>query len=94
MNIKELLDIANKGYPDEFLSQYYNGQGKAKKGSGDTLAEFIVNELIETFDLETDDQEQMSTAIEKLNMAVTDLEQVVVVLEHGFGEVWAKNITR
>lgn len=46
MKLIDLLNIANKGYPDGFLSEYYNHEsGDPIDGSGDTLAKFIVIEL-------------------------------------------------
>ena len=54
MKLPELLNAANKGYPDGYLAEYYETKtGARKRGSGDTLAEFIVLELIDTFDAKT-----------------------------------------
>jgi len=80
MTIKQLLDKANEGYPDCFLSQYYDKTGKPKKATGDGLAEFIVNELIETFDPGIDSEGQLSTAYLKLEAAKSDLDSVILCL--------------
>jgi hypothetical protein len=77
MTLVELLDKANAGYPDGFLREYYNSKtGRPRKGKGDTLAQFIVIELSETFDPDADDDDQRYTADRMLRAAVTELESV------------------
>ena len=57
MKLLELLNTANRGYPDGYLAEYYDTRtGERKSGSGDTLALFVVIELTETFDPEADDE--------------------------------------
>ena len=60
----ELLNLANKGYPDGFLSEYFDQEtGEyAEADFGDTLAQAIVAELTDTFDPDATDQEQVDTA--------------------------------
>jgi len=55
MKLLELLNAANQGYPDRDLAEYYDTKTGAlkKHGSGDTLAKFIVLELIDAFDAKT-----------------------------------------
>jgi hypothetical protein len=56
MTLLELLNTANQGYPDGDLEEYYDTKtGERKSGSGDTLAQFIVLELIDTFDSKSPD---------------------------------------
>ena len=82
LTLLELLSIANKAYPDEYLSNYYNPDTGAKvKGSGDGLAEFIVIELIETFEMRAPREEQKDTAIRVMHSAVRQLKSVVAALE-------------
>ncbi len=80
MKCKELLDIANKGYPDGFLSEYYDDQGNSKDGFGDGLAKFVVVELIETFSPDQDDAEQVSVAVHCLENAVQELQAIIEAL--------------
>lgn len=78
LTLVELLNMANQGYPDGFLSGYYNGKtGSKKRGSGDTLAQFIVIELRETFDEEAPREEQIEEAHRVLNNGIRDLEGVI-----------------
>jgi hypothetical protein len=57
------LDLANEAYEDGFLANYYTKEGNLKKnGSGDTLAKFIVIELIETFDPKASRDNQLIVA--------------------------------
>lgn len=59
----ELLELANEAYEDGFLANYYTKEGNLKKnGSGDTLAKFIVIELIETFDPKASRENQLIVA--------------------------------
>jgi len=83
MQIKELLDLANKGYDDGFLSEYYDDEGKLKEGFGDGLARFIVVELMETFDSDASEEEQRSTAMAAMDMARRDIEAVHTALHRG-----------
>lgn len=66
---KELLDLANEVYDDGFLANYYTKEGKVKNGSGDTLAKFIVIELLETFDPKAEKKNQLRTAMEAMESA-------------------------
>lgn len=75
MTILEILDIANAAYPDEFLGNYYNletGEFDGN-GSGDTLAEFIVRELIETYVESDTDSEQLAEAIRVIKRGMENL---------------------
>ncbi len=81
MTILELLNRANQGYPDRLLSAFYNkSTGAPHSWNGDTLAKFIVLELHETYDSSTTDQAQLSTAIQALRQAVSELEGVIQAL--------------
>lgn len=79
----DLLKLANQGYPDAYLAEYFwpeTGDYRAE-GFGDHLAEFIVCELLDTFDPEVSDQEQADTAYNALHSAVSDLRSVMAVLQ-------------
>jgi hypothetical protein len=76
MSPKELLDLANKAYPDEYLCEYYNKDGQRKTGCGDKLAEFIVVELLETYDPDGTNEQQLRTAMKKINRAILNLKAV------------------
>jgi hypothetical protein len=78
--LKELLDLANAAYDDGYLANYYTKEGKLKKnGSGDTLAKFIVIELIETFDPKQTKKQQLYYAAQGMERAK---EQLCMVQDH------------
>lgn len=95
MKLRELLDIASKGYPDEHTKLAYEGVNDEALESalldeeiGDTLALFVVREIIGTFD-EDDvagndadgaDVHQIHGAIEAMQRAKDDLEEVINAL--------------
>lgn len=81
MELKELLDIANEGYPDGYLSHYYDDDGNLLDGHGDTLARFIVIEIIETYAPGESDREQLDTAITAIERAKKDTEGVIRALK-------------
>ena len=82
MKLLELLNAANEGYPDGYLAEYYDPYtGKRKSGDGDTLAKFIVLELIDTFDSKATDDAQIGIATQMLERARTDLLGVIQALE-------------
>ena len=82
MKLPELLNAANQGYPDGYLEEYYDTKtGARKRGSGDTLAEFIVLELIDTFDSKSPDDSQIGIATQMLERARRDLLDVIQALE-------------
>ncbi len=84
MTLLELLEAANKGYPDGDLARHYDGTtGKHKMpepGWGDTLANFIVWELGETFDPESSFTDQIHEATTMLQRAKADLDGVLDAL--------------
>ena len=74
MKTIEILEAANKYYPDHFLGEYYNAFGEFVEFSGDGLAEFIVNELIEAAD-------NIDSAVHVLENAKRDLDLAIAGLE-------------
>lgn len=77
MKIVELLNRANSGYPDGFLSEYYDESGNYYPGSGDCLARFIVSEIIDTFNPKASDDDQLRQAAMALRHAIYDIEAVM-----------------
>ncbi len=83
MKVKDLLDIAGRGYPDGGLSDFYDDQGKPKEapeGLGDGLARFIVVELFETFSESQSDEEQINVATRVLGIAHSEIEAAISAL--------------
>ncbi len=83
MKLVQLLNAANRGYPEGDLAEYYNAKTGVfkKRGIGDTLAKFIVLELIDIFDSNASDDSQIGIATEVLERARTDLLGVIQALE-------------
>ena len=78
----ELLNLANEAYDDGYLANYYTKEGKLKKnGSGDTLAKFIVIELIETFDPKATKEHQLWEAARAIESAADQLWDVQWALD-------------
>lgn len=81
MALTQLIEKANDGYPDGFLENYFDFEtGKPLEGDGDTLARFIVHELIDTFDETDDGDDQVAEAVRALMMARDDLDSVIDAL--------------
>jgi hypothetical protein len=81
MTLVQLLNKANEGYDDHFLSEFYNPKtGKFRKADGDGLARFIVIEISETFDAESTDLQQVDEAIRVMEQARDDIRGVLRVL--------------
>jgi len=81
MKLVELLNKANEGYEDGYLENYFDPKtGEFIQGKGDTLSEFIVVELSETFDPDADDETQIAEAIRAMDMTKRDIEGVMAAL--------------
>lgn len=81
MTLAHLLKLANLGYPDRYLSEYFHRDGSENPdGAGDTLAQFIVRELHDTHDPESSDLDQIDEAVGVLTKAQSDLESIIEIL--------------
>lgn len=82
LTLVELLNIANEAYDDGYLAEYFDPDtGAARAGSGDTLAEFIVREIRDTFDSVATRGAQLEEARRVLLNAIDDLENVIQRLQ-------------
>lgn len=73
-----LLNLANEAYMDGYLAEYFDQEtGERRQGSGDTLAQFIVAELRDTFDAEASRSAQLQEGRRVLSHAIADLEGVI-----------------
>lgn len=76
MTKNELMQRVIDAYPDpDIIATYWNmkTQKMSKRGSGDTLAEFVVREVSETYDETGTDEEQLAMARHKIWLAQKDL---------------------
>jgi len=76
VKLAQLVEAANRKYPDQYLSQYFDVAREKflTRGCGDGLARFIVVEIRETFDPSATDEVQVAEAIRVLEQAQTDLD--------------------
>jgi len=78
LNLIELLKAANTHYADSYLSLYFDMRsGAPKRGYGDTLAEFIVRELRESFDERFSREQQVTAAVSALERAKEDIQDAI-----------------
>ena len=81
-SLAEMLNRANERYQDGYLSEYYDpATGEGRDGEGDTLAEFIVKEIRDTFDPNASREAQIKEAQRVLRIAIADLELVIETFE-------------
>jgi hypothetical protein len=78
LKLTDLLNAANKHYGEAYLSRYFDGtNGRFKRGSGDTLAKFIVHELGEGFDSTHHRDHQVAAAVQALERAKKDIQRAI-----------------
>jgi len=77
MKLEEIIDIADAAYPDDFVRQYFN---EPEKDHGDSLARFIAFEIIETFDEDGTDENQLAQAIHAIANGRDELDRVLDAL--------------
>jgi len=88
MTLTEIIQIANDAYPDAFLGEYFDfDKGERIPGGfGDSLAMFIVNEIVETYEPNLSDAEQLGEASRVIECGRDDLQGVLHALERAQGE--------
>ena len=83
MRLKQLISQAASVYPDAFILEYFDLEAECPKinsNGGDTLAQFIAQELSKTFDPEASDKEQVETAVRVMQSAANDITAVMEAL--------------
>ena len=82
MTLNELLEIVHGAYPEEHTRQCWDAKKqKVRTGAGDTLAEFLVAELVDTFDPDASAEKQLDVALSAMRRACTELTAVIEALE-------------
>ena len=74
MKLKELMAIADEAYPDGLVWRYYK---QPRKNHGDTLAQFIVRELKDTYDAGATDAAQLAEATRVMISASREIWNVI-----------------
>ena len=60
MTLNELLEIVHGAYPEEHTRLCWDEKRRrVRTGTGDTLAEFVVGELVDTFDPDASAEKQL-----------------------------------
>lgn len=91
MKLSELINIANEHYDDGYLAMYFdfaNDVPALSDGQGDTLAEFVVAEIADTFDPDADDEDQLREAIRVMKAAARQLQ----VVADGLADVYTAKL--
>ena len=82
MKLNALLEIVHRAYPEEHTRQCWDAKKqKVRIGTGDTLAEFVVGEIADTFDPDAPAEKQLDEALSEMRWACTELEAVIRALE-------------
>ena len=82
MKLNAILEIVHQAYPDEHTRHCWNAKKqKPQTGTGDTLAEFIVREIVDTFDVDADDKNQINAALCAMRRASVELGAVIKALK-------------
>ena len=82
MKLNALLEIVHQAYPEEHTRQCWDAKKqKVRIGTGDTLAEFVVGEIVETFDPGAPAEKQLDVALSEMRWACTELTAVIEALE-------------
>ena len=82
MTLNELLEIVHRAYPSEDTRRCWDAKKqKVRTGAGDTLAEFIVREIADTFEADAPEESQFDSALCAMRRACTELTGVIEALE-------------
>ena len=82
MTLNELLEIVHQAYPDEVTRTCWDPVRKSvRMGMGDTLAEFIVREIVDVFEPDAPDRKQIGDALDVMRWAAIELGAVISALE-------------
>ena len=82
MKLNELLEIVHRAYPSEDTRRCWDAnKQKVRTGAGDTLAEFIVREIADTFETDAPEASQFDSALCAMRRACTELTGVIEALE-------------
>ena len=82
MELNDLLEIAHRAYPEEHTRLCWDAKKqKVRTGTGDSLAEFVVREIADTFDADAPEENQLDAALSAIRWACTELTAVIEALE-------------
>ena len=82
MKLNALLEIVHGAYPEEHTRQCWDAKKqRVRTVKGDTLAEFVVGEIADTFDPDAPAEKQLDEALSAMRWACTELTAVIEALE-------------
>lgn len=82
MQLHEIMEIIHPAYPDEETRMCWSNKHKRPVvNSGDSLATFIVSEIVDTYDESATDHEQITEAVRVMQRARSELQSVIDALE-------------
>ena len=82
MKLNALLEIVHRAYPEEHTRQCWDAKKqRVRTVKGDTLAEFVVGEIADTFDPDAPAEKQLDEALSEMRWACTELTTVIEALE-------------
>lgn len=82
MTLEELIQKASAGYPDGLIAETYDETtGRSVNRNGDLLAQFIAAELIETYNADASDGDQIDEARRVVSRAIDRLESVYSAIQ-------------
>lgn len=83
--LEKIICLADANYPDGMIQAAWSIYKKRKTTSvGDTLAEFVIKELAETFDEDETWVSNLNTARQAMNRAANELIEVSACLDDAF----------
>ena len=82
MTLNELLEIVHGAYPEEHTRLCWDEKRRrVRMGTGDTLAEFVVGEVVDTYEETGTDDLQLGAALDAMRWAAIELGAVISALE-------------
>ena len=85
MTLNQLICSAASVYPDAFILEYWDKESsepQENRMGGDTLAQFIAQEIYDTYDVNASDAEQVASAVKAMQTAADDLQRVADALSN------------
>jgi len=85
MTLNQLICSAASVYPESFVLEYWDAKSSEPRENrlgGDTLAQFIAQEIHDTYDVNASDAEQIASAVKAMHTAADDLQKVADALSN------------
>ena len=83
MTLNQLICSAASVYPEAFVLEYWSmaeSEPQENRIGGDTLAQFIAQEIHDTYDVNASEAQQIASAVKAMQTAADDLQKVADAL--------------